>query len=442
MFNIAISWKIKLLIVHILLGLLLFYNQSTSTYIGLILIAFGTYRILLHPNYNEKLSLYFSSYIVGIEVLLRMCSATLFWEYGKYAIIYFIILGIFRSNNTLRLNLPVSIYFLLLIPSIIIIPIDSIDHWRQSISFNLSGPACLAIVSCYIYNIKINRDSLVNILFFSLLPIISMSVIILMKMPNIESYIFLPYSNPITSGGYGPNQVSTIFGFIIAGILLGKLMKTSITGNKYLDLLLMFIFVDLGFITFSRGGLFAAIISVVVTLSYYFFREQNKTFIFFKTIFICIIVIISWFIIVDITDGAISKRYGIEGGTYGDRLFLDLTGRAQIYSIDLNIFSDYVFTGCGPGQANKLREQYGYSTVVAAHTEFTRMLAEHGILGLFSLLVLLCIPIVQLFMFDYPSSKIIKLLFGTLALLTMFHSAMRIAMPCFIYGFSLINFEE
>ena len=103
MFNIAISWKIKLLIVHILLGLLLFYNPSISTYIGLIIIAFGTYRILVHSNYNEKLSLYFSSYIVGIEVLLRMCGANLFWEFGKYAIVYFILLGILRNNNAFKI---------------------------------------------------------------------------------------------------------------------------------------------------------------------------------------------------------------------------------------------------------------------------------------------------------------------------------------------------
>ena len=108
----------------------------------------------------------------------------------------------------------------------------------------------------------------------------------------------------------------------------------------------------------------------------------------------------------------------------------------------MDIFLDYIFTGCGPGQANELREQYGYGKVVAAHTEFSRMLAEHGILGFFSLLLLVGIPIFPVFLFNRPISKIIRILFGTLALLTMSHSAMRLAMPCFIYGLSLINFEE
>ena len=56
---------------------------------------------------------------------------------------------------------------------------------------------------------------------------------------------------------------------------------------------------------------------------------------------------------------------------------------------DLDIFYDNLFIGVGPGQANILREKYGFGKKVAAHTEFSRMLAEHGILGLISLLILI-----------------------------------------------------
>ena len=98
------------------------------------------------------------------------------------------------------------------------------------------------------------------------------------------------------------------------------------------------------------------------------------------------------------------------------------------------IFSDNFLVGVGPGQAHLLRERYGYGKVVAAHTEFSRMLAEHGLLGLFSLSLLIGIPIYYFTSNESPKSKLIKIVFGTLALLTMLHSAMRIAMPCFAYG--------
>ena len=110
--------------------------------------------------------------------------------------------------------------------------------------------------------------------------------------------------------------------------------------------------------------------------------------------------------------------------------------------IDLNIFFDHIFTGVGPGQATDLREVYGYGKSVVAHTEYSRMLAEHGILGLFSLLIFLGISMTYLLLSCSTKSKFIKILFGGLAILTLSHSAMRLAMPSFIYGFLFINYKD
>ena len=153
-------------------------------------------------------------------------------------------------------------------------------------AFNLGGPACITIVTLYLFNFKLNRNDLFKILFYSILPILSMSIVILFKMPDIQSYNFLPYSDPLTSGGYGPNQVSTIFGFIIVGIFLSQITKIYITGSRYIDLLCLVLFLGLGLITFSRGGLFTAIIAVIVSFSYYFFHEQKKLYFVINTILI------------------------------------------------------------------------------------------------------------------------------------------------------------
>ena len=67
----------------------------------------------------------------------------------------------------------------------------------------------------------------------------------------------------------------------------------------------------------------------------------------------------------------------------------NITGRAKIMAIDLEIFRDNFLMGVGPGAARDLRWRYGYGTVVGAHSEFTRMLAEHGLFGLISLLSIL-----------------------------------------------------
>jgi O-antigen ligase len=143
-----------------------------------------------------------------------------------------------------------------------------------------------------------------------------------------------------------------------------------------------------------------------------------------------------------ITHGVIGQRYGISGGSYGENFILDFTGRVEIYKIDLEIFSNHIYTGVGPGQANKLRPLYGYGRKVAAHTEYSRMLAEHGILGLLSLLLLIGVLIIHLSTPSPLKGKFIKILFGFLAILTMGHSAMRIAMPCITFGFLFLNHED
>ena len=111
-------------------------------------------------------------------------------------------------------------------------------------------------------------------------------------------------------------------------------------------------------------------------------------------------------------------------------------------AIDINIFHDNVFTGVGPGQAFKLRKEYGYGKQVAAHTEYSRMLAEHGILGLISLIILIAVSIFHLSKHNSVTNKFIRILFGILALLTMGHSAMRLVMPAFVYGFLFSKYKN
>lgn len=442
MLNIESRKKLVYLVLHLILGIILYKMPLLSTYLGLAIMVFATYMILSQSDENGIIPLFFSGYIVGIEILLRMCNSSLFWEFGKYAVIYFILLGFSRRRSNINIHLPIFIYFLLLVPSVINLPIDSLNIWRQDISFNLAGPACLTFITIYLFNTRIKSDELINILFYSLLPILSMSVLIMLKMPNIESYRFTPYSDPIMSGGYGPNQVSTIFGFMISGIFFGQVTKKYLTGFRYIDLLCLVFFTGLGLITFSRGGLFAAIIAISLAFSYYCYSNQNRLQFIIKTIIILIITIVTWSTMVIITEGAISRRYGFSEGISGEDFILDLSGRAEIYKIDLKIFYDHFITGAGPGQATKLREQYGYGRIAAAHTEYSRMLAEHGVLGLFSLSILLGLPIYYYSSSAPRNSKIIKILFGTIALLTMLHSALRIAMPCFAYGFIIYNYED
>ena len=431
------SKKLKVIITHLFLAYLLSINTfiSLSTLWGISVVLIGTVFILTSPDPKGQYPLIFSAYIVGIEVLLRMTSAKLFWEFGKYSIIYFLLLGILRQRSKIVIYTPILFYLLLLIPSVFMVPFDGFSQWRQDVAFNLSGACCLAISSLYMYNKTIDKSMLKNILFALTLPIISMSIYNIIMMPELSSYYFQPYSNSETSGRFGPNQVSTLFGLGIVSILIMQMFKTNLFGSVTIDYSILGLFCSLGLLTFSRGGIMAAIISFSVSFSYFMFRKQKKILILRNGIGLLFVVLISWYLIVSITDGVISQRYGIGKTSYSERLFIDFTGRLEIYSIDLSIFSDNFFTGVGPGQANSLREVYGYGKNVAAHIEYSRMLAEHGVFGLASLMLLLIIPISIFNNVNNPDKKIIMILFGLLAIITMTHSAMRIAMPSLKYSF-------
>ena len=434
--------KILFIIWHIVLAFLLDQFSFMATTYGLFILLFGTYYILGKPDFRGQYPSNFAAYIVGVEVFLRMTGADLFWEFGKYAEIYFLLLGIIRENTKIQIYYPILVYFILLLPAVIFVPIDPFNLWRQDVSFNLSGPASLTCCSIYLINRKINKEMLGEILFFMILPIVSMAIYNILIMPDLSIYRFMPHSDFYTSGGYGPNQVSTIFGFGIAGLLIAQVLKLSVTGSKFIDLLILISFIGLGLITFSRGGIFAAIISFACAISFYIFHDQKKIQIISKGFGIVTVSIIVWMVMVSLTDGVIMQRYGFGKGEYGDKFVLDLTGRVKIYEIDLEIFIDHIFTGVGPGQANELREKYGYGKAVVAHTEYSRMLAEHGILGLFSFLILIGVSIFQWTKPCSPSTKFIRIFFGLLALLTMSHSAMRLVMPSFLYGFLLSKYTE
>ena len=85
-----------------------------------------------------------------------------------------------------------------------------------------------------------------------------------------------------------------------------------------------------------------------------------------------------------------------------------------------------------------MRAQQLDGIVIASHNEITRMLEEHGLIGFLLLMLLLVTPIFCLKDIEVQYKGVL-LGFLTLWFLTIFHSAMRIALPGFLYGISLLS---
>ena len=429
---------IFVLLLHVLLGYSLVQVSGFSTVLSWLIIILGLYEIIKsRDKYNQ--AAIFSAYLVGIEIVLRMTGADVIWEFGKYGVVLFLIVGMV-SQKIKSINLPflMLIYFLSLFPSVVLIPYYSFNEWRQIVSFNLSGPVTLFISVIYFRGKTIYDKNVILILRAIALPILTLSTILLFRLPNLEELTFSSEANYQFSGGYGPNQVSSMLGVLIVLIGLSKINQYSLFKSQIFDYSILGLCVVQALLTFARGGFMVALSALVV--SWVISIKQNKSLkkIYRYNILIIIIIVVSlWNLASDFTGGLMSDRYkttlkldnqGIIGGS----------SRVEIMLTDIEIFFDNYLMGVGPGMGKYLRIKYTYGKIVSAHSEFTRILAEHGIIGLFG--------IISLGVFTYKEyrrrvsrNKVFFICFVLVASMTMLHSAMRLAMPGFLFGLAYIS---
>ena len=145
-------------------------------------------------------------------------------------------------------------------------------------------------------------------------------------------------------------------------------------------------------------------------------------------------------IIQSITEGNLGLRYSGEtnstlSGERARTINTVTTGRFDIFIADLALWDKYLIFGTGAGASKYLRGN-GLSGI-SPHTEFTRLLAEHG---LFGLLILLTILSCYLNMKNsnknniYRAIQIVLFIFG---MGTTLHSAMRTFVTPILIGLSM-----
>ena len=84
------------LLLHVIIGVLLFYIPFLSKLYGLSTILFGLLYIVKNQNKNNEV-LQVAAYIVGSEALLRMTGGTISYEFSKYGVTFFSLKGMYFS---------------------------------------------------------------------------------------------------------------------------------------------------------------------------------------------------------------------------------------------------------------------------------------------------------------------------------------------------------
>ena len=410
--------------VHVPLALLMSQSPNIGLVHALVVLVGGLWWIA--TDRKPVRAAYVCAYIVGAEVLWRMTRTPLFWEFGKYAATFVFLFALLRHS---RLKLPILpiIYFALLLPSLLL-AVSSLGFTesRMQLSFNLSGPLAIMVSALYISQLRLTQEQQHRLLLVIVGPICGVATIVLYNTLTKTGIVFNNSSNFETSGGFGPNQVSSILGLAALIIYIYLLGRNSSLSVKVLSIGLVFLFATLSALTFSRNGLFLAGCGALAFSVVHF--RNNRTRLKF-TIVLLLLFGGAYYVILprlnSFTSGAIASRFE-ESST---------TGRDTMVIADLRVWWDHPFFGVGPGMARPYYDAVlGVGRSVPAHTEFSRMLSEHGIFGLVSLLLLLFMAAINLRRASDRQNR--SLLIGLLvwSFLYMAANAMRLMAPAFIYG--------
>lgn len=425
---------VQLLLLHVGIAFAVFLFRPSSTIF--LLGGFGIFMvyILAKGNKNNEV-LFAAAYFTGAEVFFRMTGGALFYETGKYAVIFFLLLGMFYRGTSLR-SIPFWAYLFALVPGIVFsaINLNYESNFRTAVIFNLSGPFCLGVAAIYMYFRKVSKEDLQRIFLVMLLPIVTTMVYLFLYTPNIRDALSGTQSNFQTSGGFGPNQVATILGLGMF-VLITRLFTIRDRFVNIIDLVLLFFMSYRAIVTFSRGGVITAGICAFFFLIFLYWTSstRNKARLLPKVAVIVVGLIFTWLFTSVQTTGLIDYRYTNRDAA--GRLKQDITtGRSELISSELEAFYQKPLTGIGVGKIKEFRfEQSG--TLAATHNEVSRLLSEHGVLGLGALVLLFFTPLFYWFRQRHNPYLIALFIFW---FLTINHSSMRLAAPAFIYGLSLL----
>ena len=425
-----------LLALHAFLGFVLFLFPFFSKVYGIAILVFGIYFIIQSKNKQNE-ALLMAAYAVSAEIMLRMTGGTFVNEYGKYLVMLFLFLGMLFSGFS-RNALVYWLFLFFLVPSVVLstVTLDITTDVKKAIVFNISGPVCLGISAIYCYKRELTFQRLLGIITAFSLPLLCLVTYLYFYTPNIQDVVTGTQSNFETSGGFGPNQVSTILGLGIF-IFFVQLMLNSSNGLlQIINGALVLVFTFRGLVTFSRGGIYTGVAMVLLLLAILYFQAnfQTKPKIAGIILLSFLAALAVWSYSSIKTNGLLDKRYANQDAA-GREKKSQLSGREILIESELKMFYENPILGVGVGKNKELRKsQTGID--LATHNEMTRMLAEHGTLGIVGLLILVITP---LYLFLVDRQNILALSFFVFWLLTINHAAMRLSAPAFIYALSLLK---
>jgi len=424
-------WIVALGGVHFLMA---FAVREGFTLLGT---AHGIFTLILglyfasNKRYPISYAVYVVAYIAGCEVMWRQNDFPLFWESGKYFTMVILGAAWLRNRRDLKMPSIAAGYIALLLPGVFFTISQEADI-KALLSPNATGPLALFLTLLFFHGQRFTSTELRRAFILFAIPVVAIAGIVNYRVANLDIRWTGDSNNQ--AGDFGANQISTALGLAWLLLLTSLVVLMDKLPRRTLLLLgaicggaVVWMIIQ-NFFTFSRGGLLGSLVAAGI-MGVGLLFVPNKRALVAIAILVGIVFLIAVFPILDrTTQGNLSRRYLIEtNGT------IELSNRERIIEEELKLFFEFPVLGVGIGRGmDERNERYFFE--VASHTEYSRLLAEHGLfgLGINFLFVLMMIQAIR-----HQTNIIGRVIAAGLmfwAFFYMFHSATRTVAPALVIG--------
>ena len=349
------------------------------------------------------------------------------WEFGKYMAIFFVLILVFSGKMVWGFR---SVLGVLLILNTLI---NGNTTWKL-VFFNALISYCVMLMSEYFKLVILNTKKLLLILRYTILPLITFLFSSISKLGEIRPENVELDSRYILDE-IPSNQIATYMGLGFFLLTLVFKWKVYLGVKEWQKLIFGFGLLIIGVISFSRGGIIVGFLGVVFL--YFSSLKALIRFRFFKQLLLIIPIILLLVIYLNKrTNGNLLLRYqgetqGTLVGSKEKNINTLTTNRYNIMLGDLNTFVNHPILGVETGRSREYRKD---SKFQYSHVEFSRLLAEHGWVGL----IVTIIWFGDLFRIK---GGILKSLY-VVGFLTTLHGATRTALPLVLMLISMVQITE
>src|SRR5690606_5660967 len=186
------------------------------------------------------------------------------------------------------------------------------------------------------------------IMLYVSLPTISLTTYVFFYAPSLKDILNSTASNLEASGGFGPNQVATALGLGMVALVVRIFLSSPTLVLKLINLTIFGVMTYRAFMTFSRGGVIAAIIVSAGFLWTIFwdssYKQRNQ--IIGSFVLFAMAAAITWMVSSNQSSGLIDKRYANEDALGREKEDIG-TGRVDIFMDEMHGFLSSPFMGVG-----------------------------------------------------------------------------------------------